>query len=90
MLFRSKLCNLGRTIHGVLNSGSEIIAMPKHVWEDLGLPIHSDHTMNMSSVNTSINTTVSILENLALDFGRGEVLVQVQVLAWANFDLLLG
>ena len=86
----TKLCNLGHTIRGVLDSSSEIITMPKCVWEDLGLLIRSDHTMNMSSANTSINTTVSILENLALDFGRGEVLVQVQVLAWANFNLLLG
>ena len=46
--------------------------------------------MNMSSINTSVDTTVSVLENLALDFGGGEVLVQVQVLAQANFDLLLG
>ena len=93
LLLRSletKLCNLGRTIRGVLDSGSEIIAMPKHVWEDLGLPIRSDHTMNMSSANTSVDTTVGILKNLALDFGGGEVLVQVQVLARANFDLLLG
>ena len=86
----TKLCNLGHTIRGVLDSGSEIIAMPKRVWEDLGLLIHLDHTMNMSSANTSIDTTISVLENLALDFDGGEVLVQVQVLAWANFNLLLG
>jgi len=45
--------------------------------------------MKMSSANTSINTTIGVLENLVLDFGAGEVMVQVQILALVNFDLLL-
>ena len=64
--------------------------MPKRIWEDLGLPIRSDHTMKMSSANTSIDTTIGVLENLILDFRVGEVMVQVQILACVNFDLLLG
>jgi hypothetical protein len=74
----------------VLDSRSEVITMPKHMWEKLGLPIRSDHTMTMSSANTSTYATLGVLENLALNFGPGEVCVQVQVLARANFDLLLG
>jgi hypothetical protein len=74
----------------VLDSRSEVIAMPKHMWEKLGLPIRSDHTITMSSANTSTDATLGVLENLALNFGPGEVCVQVQVLAQANFDLLLG
>jgi len=80
----------GCIVQGVLDSGSEIIVMPKRIWEDLGLPIRSDHTMKMSSANNSINTTIGVLENLILDFGAGEVMVQVQILARTNFDLLLG
>ena len=78
------------TINCVLDSGSEIITMPKQVWERLGLPIHSDHTMTMSSANSSTNATLGVLENLPLNFRSGEVCLQVQVLARANFDLLLG
>jgi hypothetical protein len=74
----------------VLDSGFEVIAMPKRMWEKLRLPIQSDHTMTMSSTNTSTDATLGVLENLALNFGPGEVCVQVQVLARANFDLLLG
>ena len=59
---------------GVLDSGSEVVAMPKHVWEELGLPLHSDHVLRMTSANTSIDLTIGVLENLALDFGAGEVL----------------
>ena len=79
----------GRVVQNVLNSGLEIIAMPKCIWEDLGLPIQSDHTMKMSSANTSIDTTIGVLKNFVLDFGMREVMVQVQILACTNFDLLL-
>ena len=75
---------------GVLDSGLEIIAMPKCIWEELGPPICSDHTMKMSSANTSMDSTIRVLKNLAVDFGTREVMLQVQVLAYANFNLLLG
>ena len=74
----------------ILDSGSEVVVMPKCIWEELGLPLHSDHVLWMTSVNTSINLTIEVLENLALDFGTGEVLLQVQIMGHANFDLLLG
>ena len=77
------------TINCILDSGSEIITIPKQVWEKPGLPICSDHTMTMSSANTSTNVTSGILENLSLNFRSGEVCLQVQVLVRANFELLL-
>ena len=64
--------------------------MPKCIWEELGLPLHSNHVLRMTSVNTSVNSTVGVFENLALDFSAGEVLLQVQIMGCANFDLLLG
>ena len=78
------------SVRGILDSGSEIVAMPKWIWEELGLPIRSDHTMNMSSANASIDMMLGVLENLVINFGAGKVMVQVQILARANFDLLLG
>ena len=75
---------------GVLDSGSEIIAMSKCIWKELRLLIHSNHTKKMSSVNTSVNSTIGVLKNLAINFSDGEVMLQVQVLACANFNLLLG
>ena len=44
----------------------------------------------MMSMNTSVDSTIGVLENLALDFGAGEVLLQIQIMGCANFDLLLG
>ena len=64
--------------------------MPKCIWEELGLPLHSNHVLQMTSVNTSVDSTIGVLENLALDFGAGEVLLQVQIMGCDNFDLLLG
>ena len=64
--------------------------MPKCIWEELGLPLRSDHVLQMTSVNTSVDSTIGVLENLALDFGAGEVLHQVLIMGHANFDLLLG
>ena len=60
---------------GILDSGYEVVAMPKHIWEDLRLPLHSDHVLWMTSANTSINLTIGVVENLALDFGAREVLL---------------
>ena len=47
----AKIVGTGQFILRVLDSGSEIVAMPKQVWEDLGLPVQSDHVMMMSNAN---------------------------------------
>ena len=83
----AKIRSTGQVLQGVLNSGLEIIVMHKHIWEDLGFPIQSDHTMKMLPAITSVNSMIEVLENLALDFGAGKVMVQVQILACTNFDL---
>ena len=86
----AKIVRTGQSILGVLDLGSEIVAMPKWVWEDLGLPVRSDHVMTMSNANTSTESTLSIVENLRLDFSASKICLQVQVVPRANFDLLLG
>ena len=75
----AKIVGTGRSILGVLDLGSKIVAMPKQVWEDLGLPVRSDHVMMMSNANTSTESTLGIVENLRLDFGAGKICLQVQV-----------
>ena len=75
----AKIVGTGRSILRVLDSGSKIVAMSKRVWEDLGLPVRSDHVMTMSNANTSTESTLDVVENLRLDFGAGEICLQVQV-----------
>ena len=86
----AKIVRTSRSILRVLDSGSEIVTMPKRVWEDLGLPVRSNHVMTMSNANTSTESTLGIVENLCLDFGASKICLQVQVVPRANFDLLLG
>ena len=86
----AKIVGTGQSILRVLDSGSEIVTMPKQVWEDLGLPVWSDHVMTMSNTNTSTESTLNVVENLHLDFSASEICLQVQVVPRANFDLLLG
>ena len=86
----ANIVGTGWSILGVLDLGSKIVAMPKWVWEDLSLPVRPDHVMTMSNTNTRTESTLGDVENLCLDFGAGEICLQVQVVPRANFDLLLG
>ena len=86
----AKIVRTGQSILEVLDSGSEIVIMPKWMWEDLSLPVWSNHVMTMSNANTSMESTLSVVENLCLDFSASEICLQVQVVPRANFDLLLG
>ena len=70
-----RFSSIGCSIMGVLDSRLEIIAMPKYIWKELRLPIQSDHMMKMSSTNTSVDSTIGILKNLAIDFGAREVML---------------
>ena len=69
----AKIVGTGQSILRVLDLGFEIVTMPKRVWEDLGLPIWSDHVMTISNANTSTESTLGIVENLHLDFGAGKI-----------------
>ena len=45
--------------------------------------------MTMSNANTSIESTLGVVENLHMDFGAGKICLQMQVVPRANFDSLL-
>ena len=51
----AKIPGTCHSLMGILDSGSEVVVMPKHVWEELGLPLYSDHVLWMMSANTSID-----------------------------------
>ncbi|KAJ8594385.1 hypothetical protein M405DRAFT_703794, partial [Rhizopogon salebrosus TDB-379] len=74
----------------ILDQGAEIIVMRKDIWQNLGVPLRSNHLMTMESANTNKDATLGVIENLGFDFGAGEIRLQVQVIEHANFDVLLG
>jgi len=80
----------GRALTCVLDQGAEVVVMPREVWKELGVPLRSDHSLNMESVNMTCDSTLCIIKNVPLDFGAGPMYFQVQVTAPTNFDVLLG
>ena len=74
----------------VLDQGAEIIAIRKDIWQKLGVPVRTDYLMTMESANKSKDATLGVIENLRFDFGAGEMLLQVQVIEKATFEVLLG
>jgi len=74
----------------VLDQGAEVVIMPREVWKELGVPLRSDHSLNMEPVNMTCDSTLGVIENVLLDFGTGPMYFQVQVTVHTNFDVLLG
>jgi hypothetical protein len=74
----------------VLDQGTKAVVMPREVWKELGVPLRSDHSLNMESVNMMCDSTLGVIENVLLDFGTGPMYFQVQVTVHANFNVLLG
>jgi hypothetical protein len=80
----------GRALTCVLDQGAEVVVMPREVWKELGVPLRSNHSLNMESVNMMCDLTLGMIENVLLNFGAGPMYFQVQVTARTNFDVLLG
>jgi hypothetical protein len=80
----------GHALTCVLDQGAEVVVMPREVWKELGVPLRSDHSLNMEFVNMTCDSTLGVIENVPLDFGVGPMYFQVQVTACANFNILLG
>jgi len=74
----------------LLDSGAEIVAMRKDIWQSLDVPLRSDHLMTMESANKTKNVTPGVIENLTFNFGTVDFMLQVQVVETANFEVLLG
>jgi hypothetical protein len=71
----------GRALTCILDQGAEVVLMPREVWKELGVPLRSDHSLNMESVNMTCDLTLGVIENVPLDFGVGPMYFQVQVTA---------
>ena len=74
----------------ILDSGSQIVAMRKEIWEKIGEPIRSDKIMIMEAANKTKSETMGVLENLKISVGPVELRLQVQVMKDAPYDMLLG
>jgi hypothetical protein len=77
-------------IEATIDNGSQIIGIRKDKWEELGIPMRSDHLMVMESANMSKDQTLGLLADLKLTIGENNFYLQVQVIKNAPYKLLLG
>ncbi|KAF6745212.1 hypothetical protein DFP72DRAFT_1091838 [Ephemerocybe angulata] len=77
-------------VHAILDEGSQIIGLRRDIWERLGLPLRSDHTMVMESANGSTSRTLGVIPDLLVRIGTCEFRLQVQVVEEAGYEMLLG
>ncbi len=58
--------------------------------ENLGLAVRCDHLVTMESANSSLNTSVGLLQDLKFTIGGYDFYLQVQVIENAPYEILLG
>ncbi|KDQ09756.1 hypothetical protein BOTBODRAFT_116731 [Botryobasidium botryosum FD-172 SS1] len=81
----------GRTVvECVLDQGVMIVVMRKDIWERSGLPLRHDMVLTMENANNSTNRTMGFLPRVRVSFGGMELLLRVQVVDNAPFEILLG
>jgi Protein of unknown function (DUF4100)/Aspartyl protease len=74
----------------ILDSGAQIIAMRRDVWERLDLPLLCEKVMVMESANNTRNHTLGLVQNVRVSFGPVSFSLQIQVVDDAPFEVLLG
>lgn len=74
----------------ILDSGAQIVAMRKDIWEQLGVPLAPHKAMSMESANAETNMTMGLIENLPVKIGSVTLFLQVHVIESAPFEVLLG
>lgn len=80
----------GHTAECILDSGAQIIAMRKDVWQRMELALNPDLIMVMESANASKEQTYGLVKNCRVSFGPVELVLQIQVVLNAPFEVLLG
>ncbi|KAJ7467045.1 hypothetical protein FB451DRAFT_946042, partial [Mycena latifolia] len=84
------LVNNTHMIACTLDQGSEIVAMNRVVWQELGVTLSPDKTLTMESADSNQSTTAGVIKNLKFSIGDIDILLQVHVVDGAPFDILMG
>ncbi|KAL5501137.1 hypothetical protein ACEPAH_9524 [Sanghuangporus vaninii] len=77
-------------VKALLDSGSTFIAMPKEVWKDLGSPTILSQAITVETANHQISCSAGLIPHVRLTIGSFSIVLQVQVIDKAPFQLLLG
>ena len=74
----------------ILDQGAQFIAMQADVWERLDIPLHPDRIMVLEATDKSKSTMLGMMPNLQMMIGPLTIMLQVQVIKWTPFKVLLG
>ncbi|KAF4572765.1 hypothetical protein EYR36_007275 [Pleurotus pulmonarius] len=74
----------------ILDTGSQIIAMRRDVFDSLGLMIDIDKFITMESANLSSNQTIGLAHNVKITLGPIDLYLQVQIINDAPYEVLMG
>jgi len=78
------------SIEGVVDPGSQIIAMSEAVCHDLGLIYDPTFVLHMQSANGEIDKSLGISRNVPAKIGHITLYLQIHVLRSPAYDILLG
>ena len=74
----------------ILDGGAQAVIIRKDVWERLRTPVATNRRMKMESANSGTTTTMGTVENYPVKLGDITILLQLQVIENAPFQVLLG
>jgi hypothetical protein len=74
----------------ILDRGVQIIVMRKDIWEHLDLLLLTEKIMIMELANNMCNHTLGVIQNVKMTFGLIMLMLQIQVIEDALFEVLLG
>jgi hypothetical protein len=77
-------------IEGIIDPGSQIIAMSEEVCMDLALIYDPEIILNMQSANGEIDKSLGLARNVPLQIGDITLYVQIHVIRSPAYDILLG
>jgi hypothetical protein len=77
-------------IEGIVNPGSQIIAMSKGMCHDIGLLYNPSKKLNMQSVNSDFNQSLGLAQNVPCRIGTITLYLQIHVIQLPAYDILLG
>ena len=77
-------------VESLLDGGSQIVSMSKHVANKLQIPWDPDITVHMESANRALEQTLGLAKNVPFVFGHITVYLQVHIIEKVAYKVLLG
>ena len=82
------------TVNALLDNGSEVNMMPRHIYEQLNLPIDTEIRWQINAYNTDTNLEdcgpIGVCHDVLISIGGVESKQHIFIVEKSNWDLLLG